>query len=101
MTDNNNKLPNIFENGGLVAIYDLKLEQEEPSLPEDLSFTNLSKRNLEKTTVDNSEQTRATKQPKPHKHCSRCTFSSLFAQYDGCRKLKVNKNTKYKSIDLY
>jgi len=55
---NLNKLPNIFENGGLVAIYDLKMEQEEPSQPEDLSFTNLSKRNLEKTTVDNSEETR-------------------------------------------
>ena len=76
MTDNNNKLPNIFENGGLVAIYDLKLEQEEPSQPEDLSFTNLSKRNLEKTTVGNSEKTRPTKRPKPHYHCSTFTLST-------------------------
>ena len=77
MTDVN-KLPNIFENGGLVAIYDFKMEQEESSQPEDLSLTNLSKRNLEKTTAaDYSEETiRATKRTKTRYNCSKCTFST-------------------------
>ncbi len=77
MTDLN-KLPSIFENGGIVAIYDLKMDQENPSEPVDLSFTNPSKRSLEKITVDKSEETRATKRPKTrHLYtCSKCTFST-------------------------